>query len=70
MAELTAYIEKYPAHLTGGDQQLGLDQQLTSVAVCESADVRDPFLCLRLGCRSGLCRKLQHCCFLIFKQVS
>jgi hypothetical protein len=27
MAELTAYIEKYPAHLTGGDQQLGLDQQ-------------------------------------------
>jgi hypothetical protein len=27
MAELTAYIEKHLAHLTGGDQQLGLDQR-------------------------------------------
>jgi WD40 repeat protein len=27
MAELTAYIEKYLSHLTGGEQQLGLDQR-------------------------------------------
>jgi len=40
---------------------------LNTVAVCESADVRDPFLDLRLGCGSGLCRKLEHFCFLTFK---
>jgi hypothetical protein len=27
MAELTAYIEKNLSQLTGGDQQLGLDQR-------------------------------------------
>jgi hypothetical protein len=27
MAELTAYVEKYLSHLTGGEQQLGLDQR-------------------------------------------
>ena len=45
---------------------------LNTVAACKSADVRDAFLGLglRLGCGSGLCRKLEHCCFLIFKQVS
>lgn len=43
---------------------------LNTVAVCESADVRDPFLSLRLGCGSGLCRKLEHCCFLTFEHVS
>jgi hypothetical protein len=32
----------------------------------QSADVRDPFLGLRLGCGSGLCRKLEHSCFLTF----
>jgi hypothetical protein len=31
--------------------------------------VRDPFLGLRLGCSSGLCRKLKHCCFLTFEHV-
>jgi hypothetical protein len=36
----------------------------------ESADVRDPFLGLCLGCGSGLCRKLKYCCFLTFKHVS
>jgi hypothetical protein len=52
--------------------QLGrvIEGGLNTVAACESADVRDPFLCLRLGCGSGLCRKLEHCCFLTFKQVS
>jgi hypothetical protein len=35
-----------------------------------SADVRDSFLSLRLGCGSGLCRKLEHCCFLTLKYVS
>src|ERR1700730_17637672 len=39
-------------------------------AGCESADVRDPFLGLCLGCGSRLCWKLEHCCFLMFKQVS
>jgi hypothetical protein len=43
---------------------------LNTVAVCESADVRDPFLGLRLGCGSGLCGKLEHCCFLTFEHVS
>jgi len=42
---------------------------LNTLAACESADVRDPFLGLRLGCGSGLCRKLEHCCFLTFKYV-
>jgi hypothetical protein len=27
MAELTAYVEKHLSHLTGGEQQLGLDQR-------------------------------------------
>jgi len=45
-------------------------RSLNSVAACDSADVRDSFLSLRLGCGSRLCRKLEHCCFLIFKQVS
>ena len=39
-------------------------------AACESADVRHPFLGLCLGCGSGLRRKLEHCCFLTFNQVS
>ena len=39
-------------------------------ADCESADVCDPFLGLCLGCGSRLCWKLEHCCFLMFKQVS
>ena len=43
---------------------------LNTLAGCRSADVRDPFLGLRLGCGSGLCRKLEHCCFLTFKHVS
>jgi hypothetical protein len=41
-----------------------------TLAGCESADVRDPFLGLRLGCGSRLGRKLEYCCFLMFKQVS
>src|SRR5262249_10289015 len=45
-------------------------RSLNSVAACDSADVRDSFLSLRLGCGSRLCLKLEHCCFLIFKQVS
>src|SRR5215471_14438769 len=45
-------------------------RSLNSVAACDSADVRDSFLSLRLGCGSRLCRKLEHCCFLTFKQVS
>jgi hypothetical protein len=32
--------------------------------------VRDPFLGLRFGCGSRLCRKLEHCRFLTFEQVS
>lgn len=43
---------------------------LNTLATCESADVRDPFLGLRLGCGSRLCRKLEHCCCLTFKHVS
>src|ERR1700730_9384030 len=35
-----------------------------------SADVRHPFLGLRLGCSSRLCRKLEHRCLLTFKHVS
>ena len=35
-----------------------------------SADVCHPFVDLRLGCGSRLCWKLEHCCFLTFKQVS
>jgi hypothetical protein len=27
MTELTAYVEKHLSHLTGGEQQLGLDQR-------------------------------------------
>ena len=42
---------------------------LNTVAVCKSADVRDPFLGLRLGYGSGLCRKLEHCCFLTFEHI-
>ena len=41
-----------------------------TLAGCESADQRDPFLGLRLGCGSRLGRNLEHCCFLMFKQVS
>ena len=41
-----------------------------TVAACKSADQRDPFLGCRFSCGSRLCRKLEHCCFLIFKQVS
>ena len=36
-------------------------RSLNSVAACDSADVRDSFLSLRLGCGSRLCRKLEHC---------
>ena len=43
---------------------------LNTAAACKSADVRDAFLGLRLGYGSRMCRKLEHCCFLIFKQVS
>ncbi len=35
----------------------------------KSADVRDPFLHLRLGWGSGLRRQLEHCCVLTFRQV-
>src|SRR5262249_56036251 len=42
---------------------------LNTVAACKSADQRDPFLGCRFNCGSGLCRKLEHCCFLIFKHV-
>jgi hypothetical protein len=42
---------------------------LNTVAACKSADQRDPFLGCRFGCGGRLCRKLEHCCFLIFKQV-
>jgi hypothetical protein len=48
----------------------GRPKQCCSVAACESADVRDPFLSLRLDCGSGLCRKLEHCCLLTFEHVS
>ena len=41
-----------------------------TLAGCKSADVCDPFLGLRLGCGGRLGRKLEHCCFLMFKQVS
>src|SRR5258707_2134266 len=41
-----------------------------TIAACKSADVRDAFLGRGLGCASGLCRKLEHCCFLTFEQVS
>src|ERR1700681_182797 len=40
-----------------------------TLAGCESADVRDPLLSLRLGCGSRLCWKLEHRCFLPFKHV-
>src|SRR5271166_5493356 len=43
---------------------------LNTLAACESADVCHPFLGLRLGCGSGLRRKLEHCCFLTFAHVS
>jgi hypothetical protein len=43
---------------------------LNTVAACKSADQRDPFLGCHFGCGSRMCRKLEHCCFLIFKQVS
>src|SRR5260370_29696126 len=35
-----------------------------TLAACESAEVRDPLPGLRLGRGSGLCWKLEHCCFL------
>ena len=41
-----------------------------TLARLNSADERDPFLGCRFGCGSRLCRKLEHCCFLVFKQVS
>ena len=47
-----------------------IESGLKTVAACKSADQRDPFLGCRFGCGSRLCRKLEHCCFLIFKQVS
>jgi hypothetical protein len=55
-----------------GGAQIGrpIKGGLNTVAACKSAEVRDAFLGLRLGCGSRLCRKLEHCCFLIFKQVS
>jgi hypothetical protein len=40
---------------------------LNTLPACDSTDVRDPFLGLRLGCGSGLRRKLEHRCFLMFK---
>jgi hypothetical protein len=47
-----------------------IEGRLNTVAACKSADQRDPFLGCRFGCGSRLCRKLEHCCFLMFKQVS
>jgi len=35
--------------------------------ICESPDMRDPYLCLRFGCGSELRRKLEHRRFLIFE---
>jgi hypothetical protein len=40
------------------------------LVLAKLAGVRDPFLGLRLGRSSGLCRKLKHYCFLTFEQVS
>ena len=37
--------------------------------LCNSTDVRNPFLGLRLGRGRRLHRKLEHRCFLTFKQV-
>ena len=42
---------------------------LNTLRACDSTYVRDPFLGLRLGCGSGLRRKLEHCCFLTFNHV-
>jgi hypothetical protein len=55
-----------------GVQKIGrpIEDGLNTVAACKSADVRDPFLGLRLGGGSGLCRKLEHRCFLTFEHVS
>jgi hypothetical protein len=46
-----------------------IEDGLNTLAACESADVRDPFLGLGLGCGSGLRRKLEHCCFLTFNEA-
>ena len=59
-------VEHSLARKTGRPIEGGLN----TVAACKSADQRDPFLGCRFNCGSGLCRKLEHCCFLIFKQVS
>jgi hypothetical protein len=53
-----------------GPMRMKRDGGLNTVAACKSADPRDPFLGCRFGRGSRLCRKLEHCCFLIFKQVS
>ena len=55
-----------PSRKTGRPIEGGLN----TLPACDSTYVRDPFLGLRLGCGSGLRRKLEHCCFLTFEQVS
>ena len=59
-------------HLSIPSRKIGRPDEggLNTLASCESADVRDPFLGLRLGCGSGLGRKLKHYGFLMLKQVS
>jgi hypothetical protein len=55
---------------SGNDHPAPRRRPVCILSECESADVRDPFLRLRLACSSGLRRKLKHCCFLIFQHVS
>jgi hypothetical protein len=73
--------EARPARIRGRSKRRGnnslarkigrpIEGSLNTVAACKSADQRDPFLGCRFSCGSRLCRKLEHCCFLIFKQVS
>src|SRR5215510_13246523 len=66
----TAAAAPGPAGLWARKTGRPIEGGLNTVAACKSADQRDPFLGCRFGCGSRLCRKLEHCCFLIFKQVS
>src|SRR5262245_9695027 len=59
-----------PPDYVGAQTGRPIEGGLNTVAACKSADQRDPFLGCRFGCGSRLCRKLEHCCFLICKQVS
>ena len=81
MATMTAYLRAWPLHErvvvvlqlapVNIFRKIGrpIEGGLNTLATCKSADVRDPFLGLRLGCGSGLCRKLEHRCFLTFNRV-